>query len=113
MTRPSAEDSIRLGSVSYTHLYNADSAEDLRRTHEPFFRIVRERHPDLPILLISKPNVDFDREESDRRRAVILDTYRRAKNRGDRRVYFIDGADLFGENDRDGCTVDGLSLIHI
>ncbi len=87
--------------------YNADSAEDLRRTHEPFFRIVRERHPDLPILLISKPNVDFDREESDRRRAVILDTYRRAKNRGDRRVYFIDGADLFGENDRDGCTVDG------
>ena len=38
---------------------------------------------------------------------MILDTYRRAKNRGDRRVYFIDGADLFGENDRDGCTVDG------
>ena len=87
--------------------YNAASAEALKATHEPFFRIIRERHPSLPILLLSKPNVDNDEAESARRRNVILQTYRQAMESGDRRVYFLDGAFLFGTSYRDCCTVDG------
>ena len=87
--------------------YNAASAEALKATHEPFFRIIRERHPSLPILLLSKPNVDNDEAESARRRNVILQTYRQAMESGDRRVYFLDGASLFGTSYRDCCTVDG------
>lgn len=86
--------------------YNAANAEALEATHEPFFRTIRERHPALPILLLSKPNVDNDETESARRRDVILRTYQRAVNRGDRRVYFFDGASLFGTDHRDCCTVD-------
>ncbi len=38
----------------YDYDHNAECADDLRRTHEPFFRTVREAHPDLPIIMISK-----------------------------------------------------------
>lgn len=87
--------------------YNAASADMLQATHALFFRIIRDRHPTLPILLLSKPDVDNDEVESARRRDVILRTYRRAVENGDRRVYFLDGAALFGADHRDCCTVDG------
>ena len=40
--------------------YNAPSAEHLAQTHEPFFQIVREAQPDLPIVIVSSPSLDAD-----------------------------------------------------
>ena len=40
------------------------------------------------------------------RRAVVRETVRHARARGDRRVAFVDGATLFGRANRDDCTVD-------
>ena len=71
--------------------YNADSAEALEATHEPFFQIIRKQQPNLPVLMMSKPNVDNE-TDSARRRDVILRTYRHAAESGDRRVCFVDGA---------------------
>ena len=34
--------------------------------------------------------------------------YQNARARGDRHVYFVDGAELYGDSDRDCCTVDFL-----
>lgn len=39
--------------------------------------------------------------------AVIYHTFERARASGDRYVWMIDGADLFGTGFRDCCTVDG------
>ncbi len=90
--------------LDYDH--NAPSPEHLQATHEPFFRIVREAHPDLPVVMISRCDTK-NPEATARRRDVIRTTYRHALEAGDRNVRFVDGGTLFGTGDRDMCTVDG------
>ena len=103
---------LDLSAFVYDYDYNAPSPEHLQKTHEPFFKVVRERHPDLPVVIMSLcnfwrhwgPESTKDREK---RREIIYTTYRNAIAAGDRHVYFIDGETLFGNRDRDACTVDG------
>ena len=91
--------------MDYDH--NAPSAEALAATHESFFRVVREAHPGLPILLVPRPDCDLAPEDAARRFAVLEATYRHAREQGDENVYLVQGRDLFGGEGRDGCTVDG------
>ena len=91
--------------MDYDH--NAPSAEHLLNTHERLFKIVREKHPDIPVIMITKPDVEKDPENTPKRREAILRTYENAVKNGDKNVRFIDGKVLFGETDRDACTVDG------
>ncbi|MDD3153883.1 MAG: SGNH/GDSL hydrolase family protein [Victivallaceae bacterium] len=88
--------------MDYDH--NAPDVEYLRKTHEPFFRTVREQNPELPILLLSR--CDFHKfDPCAERRSVIEETYRHTLASGDKRTNYIDGETLFeGESD---CTVDG------
>ena len=89
--------------MDYDH--NAPTADHLEATHEPFFRIIRSAHPDLPVIFVSRPNVTL--AEDDRRRAIIKKTYDNAVAAGDWNVWFVDGRTLFGKADRNDCTVDG------
>ena len=41
-------------------------------------------------------------------REVLRQTYLKARANGDEKVYFIDGETLFGEEDRELCTVEGI-----
>ncbi len=91
--------------MDYDH--NAPDAEHLEKTHERFFRRVREAKPDLPILMMTRPDFDSDPEECVKRREVIRRTYTNALAAGDKNVYFIDGETFFGTFGRDMCTVDG------
>lgn len=91
--------------LDYDH--NAPSVEHLLATHERFYKIVREAQPELPIVMVSMPDYDRDPEMAAARRAVIVRTYARALEAGDRHVYYVDGQSLFGDTDRDMCTVDG------
>lgn len=91
--------------MDYDH--NTPTAEYLRETHERFYRIVRNAQPDLPIIMVSMPDVDRDTITADRRREVVMSTYLHARADGDRKVWFVDGRGLFGGKDRDACTMDG------
>ncbi len=95
---------MRLFVCDYDH--NAPDVEHLKRTHLPLYRAVRAKHPDLPILLVSKPDHDFE-PETNARRAVILETFQTAQAEGDRHIAFIDGATLFAGAQYCDCTVDG------
>ncbi len=86
--------------------YNAPSVEYLQQTHYPFYSILRKAHPDTPIVFMTQPNTDYC-ETTEGRRAVVLDTFNRAKGEGDKNVYFIDGDTLFEGELKDSCTVDG------
>ena len=87
--------------------YNAPTVEHLEATHEPFFKIIREANPTLPIVMMSKPDFDNGIEESKIRRSIIKRTYENALANGDKNVYFIDGESFFGDTDRSICTVEG------
>ena len=87
--------------------HNAPDVEYLQATHERLYRTIREKHPRTPILLVSKPDVLWKEDDSNARRAVILETYRRAMESGDENVAFIDGSKMFDGLSYDDCTVDG------
>ena len=89
--------------LDYDH--NAPSVEHLKNTHKPLFDTVRKAHPDLPIIIVTKPDFDYD-ASADRRRAVIRRTYDNAVANGDKNVWFIDGESFFGDVDRHLCTCD-------
>ena len=86
--------------------HNAPSVDHLRRTHENLYQTIRKANPDIPILLISRPDVLW-KDDTPERTKVILETFEHAVEQGDLKVAFIDGARLFEGPMADSCTVDG------
>ncbi|NLZ55971.1 MAG: hypothetical protein GX900_04850 [Clostridiaceae bacterium] len=86
--------------------HNMESVDALRERHELFFKRVRKAQPDLPVIIMTKPDFEFGIELNKQRRRVIRKTYLNAVRAGDRRVWFVDGQTLFGRRGRDNCTVD-------
>ncbi len=93
--------------MDYDH--NAPTADHLWKTHEPFFKFIRQRQPMLPVVLVSRPDWPWNVSPEgciDRRKAVLT-TYNNAVAAGDKNVYFVDGELMFAGIDSDSCTVDG------
>lgn len=98
--------SVDMSAFVLDYDHNTPTPEELMATHERLFRTVRRAQPNLPIVMLSRPDVDGD-PNADARRAVVRRTWENAKATGDEKVWFVDGATLFGKTDRDLCTVDG------
>ena len=91
-----AEQTMSLFMLDLDH--NCGTAEELDSVHERFFPTVREKQPDLPILMASRTDPIRDPQmeaNEDRRRAVVARTYENALRRGDKQVRFIDGRQVF------------------
>ncbi len=87
--------------------YNAPTIEHLINTHEPFFKIIRERKPDLPVIMISLPGSSwFTVNDEEKRRDVIMQTYLNARIKGDKNVYFADGMNFYNQVVRELPSVD-------
>ena len=99
--------SLDLAAFIFDYDHNAQSSEELAATHELFFRIVREAHPDLPVVMVSKADMLYGEEETLRRRDIIKRTYDDARSSGDRKVWFVDGTRIYGKYGSENCTVDG------
>ena len=90
----------------YDYDYNA-STPLLEETHENFFKIIREKQPDLPIIMISRPSAfRTGKEDTAARFAIIKRTYDNAVANGDNNVYLVNGLEFFGEYGCE-CMVDG------
>jgi lysophospholipase L1-like esterase len=92
---------------------NCVSVEKLAETLPEFIRILREAHPQVPILVVSKvayarevfnPSEKKYREDC---KKVEIDNVKRCQDAGDKNIYFID-AEWFQGEDFWECTVDGV-----
>jgi len=81
--------------------------EQFEERHYPFYKTIREKHPDIPYIMVSKPDFFTAPEQNTKKRNVILETLRKAKEAGDENVYFIDGEHLFDGEYYESCTSDG------
>jgi lysophospholipase L1-like esterase len=79
----------------------------LELTYKPFYEIIRKSKPEIPIVMVSRPDFYRHLKSNLQRRDIIYKAYQDAFNNGDKNIYFVNGETLFGENDRDSCTVDG------
>ena len=74
--------------------HNAPTVEHLNATHYALYETVRAKNPELPYIMITRPNywtVLKERENTLRRRDVIMTSYLKARANGDKNIYFIDG----------------------
>lgn len=88
--------------------HNATSAEYLEPTHRNLYRKIREKHPDIPYIMISKPDFDKDKADARKRREAILRNFNEGLSDGEKNLYFIDGETFFRAPYRESCTVDGI-----
>lgn len=89
--------------LDYDH--NAPTPEHLQATHEKMFLTVRKTHPDIPIVMMTRPKIYLTDEEV-KRREIVRATYQNAINRGDQNAYLLLGSELIGDAGNEG-TVDG------
>ncbi len=90
--------------LDYDH--NSPTYETLVETHEPFYRAVRAKHPNVPIILTSKPDA-YLYADHQRRKDFIESSYNRWRSEGDENVYFISGPELMKLAGEEG-TVDRI-----
>ena len=90
--------------------HNAPNVEYLKATHYKMYEKIREKNPDIPYVMITRP--DFyknagKRDDSVNRRRVVLESFHKAYDQnGDKNVYFIDGEGFFNGTYADCCLVD-------
>ena len=86
--------------------HNAPNAQHLEKTHYKMYETIRKANPNLPYIMISKPDVYVNENNNEARRGVIKASYEKALQNGDKNVYFIDGFTLFNGLNCTDCTVD-------
>ncbi len=97
---------LDMGVFVYDYDYNAPNLEHLKQTHERMFREIREANPNLPIIMMSRPQFRTN-DGAKQRLEIIQETYRQAKASGDENVYLITGRELMAFCEHDG-TVDTI-----
>ena len=79
---------------------------------EKFFRIIRDAHPDVPVVFIENPNYPhlvFDRAGAANvaaRNASMRAVYEKLKKAGEKKIYYIKGDRMLGTDGE--ATVDGV-----
>ena len=74
--------------------HNAPTVEHLKATHYPLYETVREKNPQLPYIMVTRPDywtLPLEQEHILQRRDVIMSSYLKARAAGDKDVYFVDG----------------------
>jgi len=93
--------------------YEANAGLSIKETLGPFVDVLRDKHPDIPILIMSKIRYAYDLEGSTpykqwmELRSFQRELVDKRNHAGDTQIYFLDGFTVLGE-DYDECTVDGV-----
>jgi lysophospholipase L1-like esterase len=90
--------------MDYDH--NAPAAEYLKNTHYRLYKRYREKRPNTPILFVTRPDITGNAEGEERLK-IIYNTYKKAKRKGDKNVYFLSGKSFYGKKNRWDFAVDG------
>ncbi len=80
----------------YDYDHNAPTYEHLEATHYKGYKKVRDAHPDMPIIFMSRPKF-YKADIEHKRNDLIKQNYLKARAEGDKNVYFIDGRELIPE----------------
>lgn len=91
--------------LDYEH-NDSHEPEKLAERHYKFYKKVREKNPDLPIVVITAPYSRFFSKKMVASEKSVRDSYEKAYE-NDRNVYFIDGRKFFDEEFKGCATVDG------
>ena len=98
---------LKMSAFVLDYHHNAYDLDMLKATHYNFYKTVRIRNPFIPIVMVTAPTINPGEPWIAGGVRIIEETYRRAKEEGDKYVYFVDGCHLFDGELKESCTVDG------
>ncbi len=98
--------SLDMGMFVFDYDHNAPTPEYLEATHLPFYKMIREKHPDIPVLILTRPDYVHHVADSERRESIIRKTYEYALSQG-HNTRLIPGKLFFAGEYAHNCTVDG------
>ncbi len=104
----------KVGMFILDYEANGGCTGHLEKYMEEFIQILRSTYPTVPILVITKPffsNYVFVKSEIVARNRVFnfqKNLVTKLKRKGDKNIYFYDGNKLYGKEDFDESSVDGL-----
>lgn len=88
------------------------SAEQIREKGEKFFRILRDSHPDVPVIFVEDPDFPhsvFDqaiRKEVSEKNKAQKELFASLKEKGEKRIWYLSSEGLIGYDGE--ATVDGI-----
>ena len=77
----------------YDYDHNSPNCEHYENTHKKMFKTIRKAHPDIPIIMMSRPKHYLNMGEK-KRVEIMTKTFENAKANGDNNVYMLTGKDL-------------------
>lgn len=104
----------QISDVSFIILdYEANAGKTIKNTLDPFIEILREQHPETPLLVMSK--IRYARHFNNSSANELYFELRKFQKNlvdkrvtgGDNNIYFLDGSEVLGD-DYFECTVDGV-----
>lgn len=87
--------------------HNAKDVEYLKNTHLPAMRKLRAAHPDIPFIVLSRPNRDPTEQKAKERAKLIEENCKIISDEGSGPVHFVDGQAIFHSHDSEMMTIDG------
>ena len=110
-----AEDSIidyisqmDMQMLIFDYDHNAPTPEYLEKTHYKALEKIRSVQKDIPIFILTRPNISGGVEEVESRRYIIYKSYQTLCSNGDQNVYFVDGRKAFHSLNKNMMTIDGI-----
>ena len=95
-----------MSAFVFDYDHNAPTVKHLQDTHERMFLKFREKHPETPVLMLSRPYGKMTADVK-ARQDVVRATYENAKARGDENVWLVLGSEYFSEGLASDFSVDG------
>ncbi len=81
---------LQMSAFVFDYDHNAPNTEHLRKTHEKFFKKIRKKHKDIPIICATMPIKSFYSTDIYERKEIIKTTVDNARNGGDSMVSYLD-----------------------
>ena len=98
---------LDMSVMVFDYDHNASNPKQLADTHLRALRRLRVAHPDIPFVLMTRPNQDRGEEDSLRRLEIIKKSYEALLEDGCGPVYFVNGQDIYHSHDSEMMTIDG------
>ena len=97
---------LDMSVLVFDYDHNTKTPQHLAETHYPALERFRKVQPNTPIIMMSRPNQCFGKEDSEARVKVIQESYHKLIARGDKNVHFINGQEIYLSHDSEMMTVD-------
>ena len=88
--------------------HNAPTPEYLEKTHYKALERIRRVQKNIPILILTRPNLSGGVKDVEQRKKIIYASYETLCRNGDHKVLFVDGQKAFNSLNRNVMTVDGI-----